>query len=81
MKIGPPRHGAYWISAYTPDVMLEIRCALCGRTGRRRVASLLAEHGDMPLPDLSARLAGDCERPASYLGRKPCQIRFVAVRW
>jgi hypothetical protein len=42
---------------------LEVRCSRCTRTGRIKLAKLIAEHGpDFPMPELAVRLAGNCPK-------------------
>ena len=41
---------------------LTIACTPCGRESRYLVSRLMAQHGDMGLPDLLALMTQDCPR-------------------
>ena len=45
--------------------MLEIACRRCERRGRLSVDRLLAQYGDMELPELGRVLAGNCPKDAA----------------
>ena len=45
--------------------MLEVACSRCQRRGRLQVDRLLAQYGDMELPELGCVLAGDCPKAAA----------------
>jgi hypothetical protein len=60
---------------------LTIRCEPCKRYGRLKVANLVAQYGaDMGLPDLRARLAGDCPPRANADIHDQCEARITYGR-
>lgn len=65
--------GALRISDHPTDPVV-IACEPCSRHGRLLKTNLIAEHGDIPLPDLLARLTAGCAGRASLSQR--CHARF-----
>jgi hypothetical protein len=60
--------------------MLEVACRRCERRGRLRVAGLMAQHGDMRLPELRYILAGGCPKAAVASISKRCSVYFPQLR-
>ena len=56
--------------------MLAIACRRCERRGRLQVDRLLAQYGDMELPELRLTLAGDCPKAAVVSISDQCDIFF-----
>jgi hypothetical protein len=56
---------------------LEVACTRCGRSGRYRLARLIAEHGaGRGLADLRNELAADCPRAANVAPHDRCGVFF-----
>jgi hypothetical protein len=69
-----PRDGSMILSDIRgPTVALT--CEACGRRGRYRVETLLAEHGDARLTDLLHTLA-DCPKARSLSEPRPCKAVY-----
>jgi hypothetical protein len=66
-------NGALRISDHPTDPVM-IACEPCVRRGRLSKTNLITEHGDIPLPDLLARLTAGCAGRASLSQR--CHARF-----
>jgi hypothetical protein len=62
-----------------PYVVVRPGCELCKRSGQYRLARLAAKFGpEIELPELLARLAGDCEaQNARHPHRSRCAARFI----
>jgi hypothetical protein len=77
-KSGMPRSGAYTLKEF-PDDWIELACDKpdCRRRGRLRKDRLLAENGDVALPDLLVTLAA-CPRKGNM--SRPCGAHYVALR-
>ena len=56
--------------------MLEIACSRCERRGRLQVDRLLAQYGDMELPELGRVLARDCRKAAAVSISDRCDVFF-----
>ena len=56
--------------------VLEVACSRCERRGRLQVDRLLAQYGDMELPELGRVLAGDCPKAAVVSISDQCDIFF-----
>ena len=56
--------------------MLEVACSRCQRRGRLQVERLIAQHGDMELPELGRTLAGDCPKAAGVSIGDHCDVFF-----
>jgi hypothetical protein len=56
--------------------MLEVACSRCKRHGRLQVDRLLAQYGDMELPELGRVLAGDCPKDAAFSISDRCDVFF-----
>ena len=58
---------------------LEIACEECNRRGVYSVRGLLAEHGDLGLPDLLAQVTRDCSRRAAVGIHNRCKANYPAL--
>ena len=56
--------------------MLEVACSRCERRGRLQVDRLIAQYGDMELPELGRVLAGDCPKAAAVSISDRCDVFF-----
>ena len=56
--------------------MMEVACSRCKRRGRLQVDRLLAQYGDMELPELGRVLAGDCRKAAAVSISDRCDVFF-----
>jgi hypothetical protein len=56
---------------------LELVCGQCGRSGRYKVAGLLAKHGNAKLPELAAQIA-DCPRARTASIYDRCKVHWAA---
>jgi hypothetical protein len=63
------------LSEYPHD-MVGLECKKCDRNGRFSKARLLAEHGDIGLPDLRAELIADC---AGRTLNFPCEAKYTGM--
>ena len=61
-----------------PDgpVHLTIVCAPCAREGRYLVSRLIAQHGDMALPDVLALMTQDCPKHKTVAIHDRCNAVF-----
>ena len=57
-------------------VRLTIVCTPCGREGRNLVRRLMAQHGDMGLPDVLALMTQDCPRHQTVAIQDCCNAVF-----
>ena len=74
-----PRSGAITLSDLdVPDGVahLTITCRPCGREGRYLVRRLMAQHGDMGLPDLLALMTVDCLKHHAAAIHDRCNAMF-----
>ena len=53
-----------------------IVCGPCGREGSYRLASLIAEHGDVVLPHLLSIVSADCPRRLGMASNLACSAVF-----
>ena len=56
--------------------MLEVACSRCERRGRLQVDRLLAQYGDMELPERGRVLARDCRKAAAVSISDRCDVFF-----
>jgi hypothetical protein len=57
--------------------MLDVACSKCSRSGRYRVADLVAKYGaDTKLPDLRSVFATDCPRMNSIAMYDQCGVSY-----
>ena len=56
--------------------MMEVACSRCKWRGRLQVDRLLAQYGDMELPELGRVLAGDCRKAAAVSISDRCDVFF-----
>ena len=61
-----------------PDgpVHLTIVCAPCAREGRYLVSRMIAQHGDMGLPDVLALMTQDCPKHQTVAIHDRCNAVF-----
>ena len=74
-----PRSGAATLKDFDePDVPvhLTIVCAPCEREGRYLVSRLIAQHGDMALPDVLALMTQDCPKHQTVAIHDRCNAMF-----
>ena len=74
-----PRGGAVTLKDMDePDgpVHLTIVCAPCAREGRYLVSRLIAQHGDMGLPDVLALMTQDCPKYQTVAIHDRCNAVF-----
>ena len=69
-----PRDGSLILSDVR-EPTLAIMCDACGRRGRYRVETLIAEHGDAKLTDLLEALA-DCPKARSISAHDRCKAVY-----
>jgi hypothetical protein len=67
--------GAHTLSEY-PHEMVGLECRKCNRRGSFSKARLLAEHGDIGLPDLRSVLITDCKGKSPNF---PCVASFTGM--
>lgn len=58
-------------------LMLEVACRRCERKGRLRVSRLIAEYGDIGLPELGSKLSEGCPKRESLPEHGRCSIYFT----
>ena len=56
--------------------MMEVACSRCKRCGRLQVDRLLAQYGDIELPELGRVLARDCRKAAAVSISDRCDVFF-----
>ena len=56
-----------------------IVCEPCGRRGRNAVARLLEQYGDLPLPDVLAKITADCDRRKSASVLATCRAVYAGL--
>jgi hypothetical protein len=60
--------------------MLEVACSRCERRGRLWVSKLIAQHGDIRLPELRYLLASDCPRVIADRVYDRCGVHYPQLR-
>ncbi|MDP2358202.1 MAG: hypothetical protein Q8M31_19365 [Beijerinckiaceae bacterium] len=75
-----PTSGAVTVSDLIEagETHVEVACDRCDRHGSYQLARVLAEKGDIPLPDLLALVSADCPARQS-LGVEMCGAMFVGL--
>jgi hypothetical protein len=60
--------------------VLDIACNRCDRRGKRRVRTLIAEHGaDLPVPALRQIVAADCPKMIEGKVHDVCGVHFPGL--
>jgi hypothetical protein len=71
------RHGSVTLGDLVDRIaMMEVACSRCERRGRLQVDRLLAQYGDIELPELGRVLAGDCPKAVAVSISDRCDVFF-----
>lgn len=61
------------------ETHVAVSCDRCFRRGRYELARILAEHGNVRLPDFLAQVSADCTRHSSAGAFDRCGAVFVGL--